>query len=117
MLGFLVFVGSCILVGWFAQVKRGRTGALWAFLTCIPGALIWYSLTLASEARAPLDPDAIRELQHPGLSAFATGTLCALIAGVITGAIVWTLPKPRGWEPAPPAEVPFKRRDISGRVP
>mgnify|MGYP001586227281 CR=1 FL=1 len=38
---FVFMLGFAILVGWYAQAKKGRIGATWAFLALVIEVVVW----------------------------------------------------------------------------
>lgn len=84
---FLGYLAVPILIGCLAQLWKGRTGALWGFLTLLLMTLIWM-LTAASGVQTTREID-YASLEVRQLVNMLTVTSITL---VIMGLVVATLP-------------------------
>ena len=82
---FLMMLAASIAIGWYAQTKKGRTGAGWAVLSMGAMATAWFFLFFCMSLAQPglFDTDA----NLYGLAIMVVGG-----AGVLLGLVVASLP-------------------------
>jgi len=83
---FVAILITCVLIGWLAQAKKQRTGALWGFLTMLVLVAVWLFLYLCVLAAQPnfFDRDA---------KWYSLALLVCVGVGLPMALIVLTLPK------------------------
>lgn len=88
---FIAMVITSVLIGWFAQAKKGRTGAIWGFITMlvlIPTWLVIYFATAVAD----------RSLYKSGEDWWTLAIVVCVGTGIVMVLIVATLPKKRAAE-------------------
>jgi len=83
---FLILLAGAVLVGIYAQLGKGRTGAAWAFLTLIFGGVVWLFIRVAPDH----GPRIAEDTYHIAMAVMAAG-----IEVVVMGLITATLPRRR----------------------
>jgi biotin transporter BioY len=83
---FIAMIVTSALIGWFAQAKKGRTGALWGLLTMLLLVPTWVVLYFGT---AMTDPS----LYKTDSTWWALAILVCGGVGVVMAIIVATLPK------------------------
>ncbi len=83
---FILMLAASIAIGWFAQTRKGRTGAGWAFLSMAAMATAWVFLFFCMSMAKPgiFDTDA----NLYGLAIMDVGGV-----GVLLGLVVASLPE------------------------
>lgn len=82
----IAMIITSVLIDWLAQAKKGRTGALWGFLTMLILIPSWLVLYLGT---AMTDPSLYKaDSGWWGLAILVCGAV-----GILMGIIVATLPK------------------------
>ena len=83
---FIAMIVTSVLIGWLAQTKKGRTGALWSFLTMLVLIPTWLVLYFGT---AMTDPAFYKtDSNWYGLAIVVCGGV-----GILMAIIVATLPK------------------------
>ena len=82
----ILMVVTSVLVGWLAQVKKGRTGAFWGFLTMVILAPTWFVLYLGTAMVQP-------GLYKADEAWWALAILVCGLIGIAMALIVASLPK------------------------
>lgn len=95
-MGILLLLLTCVLVGWLAQAKKGRTGALWGALTILPCAFLWVAVTIAGSSSSSAVSTAFDARFGPVASELLSDFVVCLLGGGFMALLVVTLPKHRG---------------------
>ena len=82
---FLIMLLSSIVIGWFAQSYKGRTGATWGFITLVTIMPIYLFLYTAVSLN---DPNFMQE----GVSDYTLMVIVSVGISVIMAIIIATLP-------------------------
>lgn len=82
---FLMMTLAAVAVGWLAQSRKGRTGAVWGLLTFIIMIPTWFVLYLASHMASP-------EIYSTDEGWYALGILVSGGVGVVMALLVATFP-------------------------
>lgn len=83
----LIWLGVAILIGIYAQMGRGRTGAAWGFIAALLFPLAWVLFSAAASG----DP----KLADKPTTEMSVDILAGLVTMVVMVIIVWTLPDRR----------------------
>jgi hypothetical protein len=83
---FVFMLITCFAIGWFAQAKKGRTGAFWGFITMAILIPAWLIIYFSTHAVQP-------SLYKDDAGWYAAALMVCLLVGGIMALVVASLPK------------------------